>query len=361
MTSLASPLYPLKLPPSFRERIWGARDLSPFFGRQEKPVGEAWYSFEENRIANGPLQGRSLGEVLERYRPQLMGRSHAPLSLRRRSPGETPGSETGNAKPYFPILTKLLFTSRAPSVQVHPDDAYALANEGGPGKTELWYVVAAKPGASMALGLRQEWSREDLRRAAESGEIEKNLNWVEVRAGQMFFIPAGTIHAAGPGLVFYEVQQNSDLTYRLYDFGRLGSDGKPRDLHIDQAAQVSEIKARPRATTPFRFPAGAWRRELLTACSHFAVERLGWKDGFDYPEGRTGVELLMFLEGGGEIGGQEYRPGDCYLLPAESLPLRVEPSVPTKAVRTYVPDLDLLRAELQGHQAGEDHIQRLLA
>ena len=107
MTSLASPLYPLKLPPSFRERIWGARDLSPFFGRQEKPVGEAWYSFEENRIANGPLQGRSLGEVLERYRPQLMGRSHAPLSLRRRSPGETPGSETGET--LFPYSYKVAF------------------------------------------------------------------------------------------------------------------------------------------------------------------------------------------------------------------------------------------------------------
>ena len=361
MTSLASPLYPLKLPPSFRERLWGARDLSPFFGRQEKPVGEAWYSFEENRIANGPLQGRSLGEVLERYGPQLMGRSYTPLPLRRRSAGETPDNKTSSAKPYFPILTKLLFTSRVLSVQVHPGDAYALANESGPGKTELWYVLDAKPGASMALGLRQEWSRDDLRRAAESGEIEKNLNWVEVRAGQVFFIPPGTIHAAGPGLVFYEVQQNSDLTYRLYDFGRLGSDGKPRDLHIDQAAQVSEMEARPRAATPFRFPAGAWRRELLTACSHFAVERLGWKDGFDYPTGRTGVELLMFLEGDGGIGGEEYRPGDSYLLPAESLPLRVEPSAPTEAVRTYVPDLALLRAELQGHQAREDHIQRLLA
>ena len=364
-------LYPLKLPPSFRERIWGAQDLAPFFGRRDDPVGEVWYSFEENRIANGPIEGRPLGEVLEQYGPRLMGASFTPKPLRRRSAGqapknevpgsESPDSEAAASQPYFPILTKLLFTSRVLSVQVHPDDVYALEHEGGPGKTEMWYVVDAKPGATIAVGLKEPLCADDLRRAAASGEIEKHLNWLNVGVGDVVFIPPGTIHAVGPGLVFYEVQQNSDLTYRLYDFGRLGSDGKPRELHVDQAAKVVKPEARPGPIKPFRFPTGACRRELLTACSHFAVERLGWERAFEYSTEGAGAELLMFIEGHGSFGGEPYRSGDCYLLPAESSPPAVEPSTATEVVRSYVPNLDALREELRRHQATEEDMQRLLA
>ena len=360
------PLYPLKLSPSFRERIWGSRDLAPFFGRRDDPVGEVWYSFEENRIANGPLEGRSLGEVLEQYGPRLMGESFTPMALQRRSAGEAPtGAGTnggeGATRAYFPILTKLLFTSRVLSVQVHPDDAYALEHEGGPGKTEMWYVVDAKPGATIAIGLKEPLGADDLRRAAESGEIEKHLNWLEAQAGDVVFIPPGTIHAIGPGLVFYEVQQNSDLTYRLYDFGRLGSDGKPRELHVDRAVEVVVPGARPGTIKPFRFPPGAYRRELLTACSHFAVERLAWEHAFEYPSEHAGAELLMFLEGHGSFGGEPYRPGDCYLLSAELSAPAIGPSTATEAVRSYVPNLDGLREELRRHQATEEDMQRLLA
>ena len=161
--------------------------------------------------------------------------------------------------------------------------------------------------------------------------------------------------------MFYEVQQNSDLTYRLYDFGRLGSDGKPRELHVDQAAKVVKPEARPGPITPFRFPTGACRRELLTACSHFAVERLGWEHAFEYPNQRASAELLMFLQGHGSFGEEPYRPGDCYLLPAESSPPAVEPSTATEVVRSYVPNLVDLRQELRRHEATEEDMQRLLA
>ena len=295
-----------------------------------------------------------------------MGESFTRKGLRRRSAGEaldseTPDSEAAASRPYFPILTKLLFTSRVLSVQVHPDDAYALEHEGGPGKTEMWYVVDAKPGATIAVGLKQPLRADDLRRAAASGEIEKHLNWLNVGVGDVVFIPPGTIHSVGPGLVFYEVQQNSDLTYRLYDFGRLGSDGKPRELHVDQAAKVVKPEARPGPITPFRFPTGACRRELLTACSHFAVERLGWEHAFEYPNQRASAELLMFLQGHGSFGEEPYRPGDCYLLPAESSPPAVEPSTATEVVRSYVPNLVDLRQELRRHEATEEDMQRLLA
>ena len=345
MTLLHPPLYPLKLPPSFRERIWGSRDLSPFFGRQQRPVGEAWYSFEENVIANGPLQGWTLGEVLNQYGPRLMGASYQPAGLRRRSAGEGP-DDAGGPKPYFPILTKLLFTTQVLSVQVHPDDSYALEHEGGPGKTEMWYIVDAKPGAKIALGLSQDLSATELRRAAETGEIEQHLNWIEAKAGQTFFVPPGTIHALGPGLVLYEVQQNSDLTYRLYDFGRLGTDGRPRELHIEQAVQVARQAVQLEAVSPFRFPAETGQRELLAACSYFAVERLVWEDTVDYPGGRDFAELLMFLEGQGRIGTEGYQTGDCFLLPSERSSLRLDPAGITTAVRSYVPDLAGLQADL---------------
>ena len=360
--SLSHPrLYPLKLPPSFRERIWGAHDLAPFYGPRADPIGEVWYSFEENRIENGPLAGHSLGEVIEKYGPRLMGESFAPRPLQCRSVGQASDSDAATSQPYFPILTKLLFTSRVLSVQVHPDDAYALAQEGGPGKAEMWYVVDANPGTTIALGLKEPLYADDLRRAAESGEIEKHLNWVEVGLGDVVFIPPGTIHAVGPGLVFYEVQQNSDLTYRLYDFDRLGSDGKPRELHIDQAAKVADPESQPRRIKPFRFQVGEYSRELLTACPHFAVERLGWERTFEYPDKRVGAELLMFLAGNGAFGAEPYRPGDCYLLPVESAATAVEPSAPTEAIRAYLPDLDTLRDELRHHQATEADVQRLLA
>jgi mannose-6-phosphate isomerase len=325
-------IYPLRLPPSFRERIWGSYDLAPVFGRQEKKIGEVWYSFDENVIANGPLRGKSLREVIQGHGPVLMGTAREGSS--------------------FPILAKLLFTSDRLSVQVHPKDDYALATEGSPGKTEMWHVVAAEPGAAVALGLTAKLSPDELRRTAESGEIESYLNWVEVRSGHSIFVPAGTLHAIGPGLVLCEIQQSSDLTYRFHDFGRLDAYGQPRELHIDKAVEVTEQKTHPGPISPVRLPGGDYVRELLVDCPYFTVERWAWERAIKYPHHPDHADLLIFLRGEGRIGGHPYSPGDAYLVPAGLQGFTLMPSSPSEVIASYVPDLDVVRAELSA--AGAD-------
>lgn len=362
-------LYPLKLPASLRPKIWGRRDLSPIFPEQHEEIGEAWFSFEENRIANGPFSGQTLGELVERLGRRLMGSSYEPSALRRRSAGE--GDQPGKPAPqfYFPLLTKLLFTSQNLSVQVHPGDAYAMTREGGPGKTEMWYIVDAKPGAQLVLGLTREMSRVELGRAAASGDIEKELNWVTVEKGQTLFIAPGTLHTIGAGLVICEIQQNSDLTYRFYDFGRKGPDGKPRPLHIEQATVVTRQQQHPGALTPFRFPAdpssaAGFRRELLAACRYFAAERLSWPAELHYKPDPTRFQLLIFLEGRGSLTGQgwesaEYKPGEAYLIPAECEPFELQAELPSVAIRGYVPDLTKLRDEATSAGAANEQLEPL--
>lgn len=351
-----TPLYPLKLPASLRPKIWGARDLRPIYPVQDEEIGEAWFSFEENPIANGPFSGQTLGELVERLGRRLMGSSYEPSSLRRRSAGDADRAPDQSPQFYFPVLSKLLFTSQKLSVQVHPDDAYAMTREGGPGKTEMWYIVDAKPNAKLVLGLTREMSRVELSRAAASGEIEKDLNWVPVEKGQTIFITPGTLHTIGPGITICEIQQNSDLTYRFYDFGRKGSDGKPRPLHIEQASVVTIQTPHPGPLAPFRFPASTdggvtCERELLAACRYFAAERLSWSGDSPYNPDPARFHLLIFLEGAGTLAGRNwekaaYKPGEAYLIPAECPPFQLVAESPSVAIRAYVPSLPKLRDEV---------------
>jgi mannose-6-phosphate isomerase len=389
-------LYPLQLPASLRPKIWGRRDLSPIFPEQNEEIGEAWYSFEENTIANGPFAGQTLGELVERLGPRLMGSSYQPSSLRRRSAGEGERHGEPSSRFYFPLLSKLLFTSQHLSVQVHPDDAYAMAVEGGPGKTEMWHIIDAKPGAKLVVGLTRQMSRAELCRAAASGEIEKDLNWVPVEKGQTLFIAPGTLHTIGAGLVICEIQQNSDLTYRFYDFGRCGTDGKPRPLHIEQAAKVTRQEARPGPLAPFRFPANPnratrFQRELLAVCGYFAAERLSLSGESLYEPDPERFHLLIFLEGSGalEAGASmsnrtletnrtvestagssrapsenswdrgDYKPGDAYLIPAECEPFQWHAKSATVALRSYVPDLAALRDEVKATGASSEQFEAL--
>ena len=311
-----------------------------------------------------------------------MGPRYRPGSFGRRSASEEPAA--GNAAPraHFPILAKLLFTADQLSVQVHPDDDYALTHEGGPGKTEAWYVAAAEPGARIALGLKEDLSSDQLRHAAETGEIIKHLNWIEVRPGDAFFVPPGTVHALGPGLVICEVQQNSDLTYRLYDYGRAGADGKPRLLHLDQAVAVARIDSHPVAASPVAFSQSRAyaKRELLAACRYFAIERITWERPAGYNLAGDNAELLIVLDGRGQIRSTEdgsadspssddrtpsgwseaFAPGDAFLLPCELADFDVRPEAGTVAIRGYVPDLQELEAALRQSGATEDRIGTLL-
>ncbi len=330
-------MYPLRLAPSWREKIWGSTNLEPLFGERTRRIGEVWYTFEENTITNGPWAGQTLAELMARLGASLMGTAFHPSRLRRRSAGEATHTGPTVAESYFPILVKFLFTSDKLSVQVHPDDAYALEHEDGPGKTEMWYVLRADPGAAIALGLTELLSREQLRQAALGGEIARYLNWVPVEPEDAIFSPPGTLHSIGAGLALCEVQQNSDLTYRFYDFGRLGDDGRPRPLHIDCAVEVTELADHPGPERPASFSRNGLEGETLVVCDYFAVERLRFARGLEYVPEPARMHLLIILEGRGTLGGEPYEPGDVYLVPAALAPFDCTPAEPTVALRAYVP------------------------
>ncbi len=271
MSTPASGATPAPLRPSFREKIWGSTRLEPWYPNRDVQIGEIWFESDEQ----------------------------------------------------LPILVKLLFTSDRLSVQVHPDDAYAGANEGCRGKTEMWHILRADPGAQIAIGLRESITPARLREAAISGEIEHLLKWTEVRPGDTIFIPAGTIHAIGPGLAICEIQQFSDVTYRLYDYGR------PRELHLDKACAVSLLNPyRPPVDVPDGF---------LAHCPYFATKQVQFERVSEYRPGAPGFELLIFLEGAGWIGGRPYRCGEVWHAPAGAGPFTIAPSAPTRALVTFVP------------------------
>ncbi|MGH9680383.1 MAG: class I mannose-6-phosphate isomerase, partial [Candidatus Acidiferrales bacterium] len=210
---------PARLVPIFVPRIWGARDLAPLFpgrGREPEPIGEAWLTGNECLFATGEFAGRPLGEVW----PTL--------------PKEWTGTRLAGL-PRMPLLVKFIFPEEKLSVQVHPDDVYAEEHEaaaGGAGKTEMWYVIRAREGAELLVGLHPNVTRESFQRAIIDGTVEDCLTHVPVRAGDAVFVPAGTAHTICPGVMLCEIQQHSDITYRVFDYNRIAADGKPRALHI---------------------------------------------------------------------------------------------------------------------------------
>lgn len=228
-------LYPFKLHPSLHVKVWGGRQLSSVMKKplpSEEPYGEAWELHDSCTIANGALEGQSLAEVLRAYGTELIGTNNDP------SDG-------------FPLLAKLLDASDWLSIQVHPDDAQAKELEGDPrGKTEAWIVLSAGENARLVIGVQPGTSRDVMAQAIRDNRLEDYIVYSDVQAGDVLYIPANTVHAIGPGLLIYEIQQSSDITYRLYDWGRMGLDGKPRDLHINKGVAVSNVDFLPVVTHP---------------------------------------------------------------------------------------------------------------
>lgn len=219
-------LYPLKFKPRFKERIWGGNALKTLLGKdipEGKPIGESWeisaVQGDVSVVAEGPLKGNSLQELIEIYMGDLVGDGVY----------EKYGIE-------FPLLIKFIDARDDLSIQVHPDDDLAFVRHDSYGKTEMWYILEAEPGAALYMGFNREVSPQEYMDAAQSGDITGLLNRVEVEAGQAFFIPAGTIHAIGKGIVLAEIQQTSDITYRVYDYGRTDEHGNQRELHTELAA-----------------------------------------------------------------------------------------------------------------------------
>jgi len=323
---------PARLAPIFVPRIWGTRDLSVLFpnrGRESEAIGEAWLTGNECAFATGEFAGRSLGDVW----PAL--------------PVEWTGTRL-TGLPRIPLLVKFIFPEDNLSVQVHPDDVYAERHEsatGGVGKTEMWYVVSARAGAELRVGLRPGVTRDSFQRAIADGTVEDCLARVPARAGDAVFVPAGTAHTICPGVMLCEIQQHSDITYRVFDYNRVGADGKPRALHIRQALNVMQFGEQSGGLCePVRITRGATTETYYAACRHFATERWEFGERIAAVTSPEHFDLLIFLQGTGRIefagGSEPYGPAEVWLLPASLGAYQLAPAAPSMLLRTYVPDLN---------------------
>jgi mannose-6-phosphate isomerase len=300
-----------RIEPIFSPRIWGSRSLAPLFPDKTnlaEPIGEAWLTGVDCRIACGPFVGKKLGEAW------------------REMPAEWRGSRLASCID-FPVLVKFIFPKDKLSIQVHPDDAYAAAHEqaaGGRGKTEMWHAVSAERGAQALIGLKAGVGKREFCDALNSDRLEELFETHPVQAGDTFFIPAGTPHTMGPGMVIFEVQEYSDLTYRVYDYGRVDANGKPREIHIEKALDVIKFGAPPlhafRPDVPMD-EIGASPVYYLAVCRHFAVQK--WeldRLGARVTTEATRFELLIVLKGNGVLqwrgGEQSFKCGETWFLPA---------------------------------------------
>lgn len=256
---MREPLYPYALHPKLAPAIWGGDALLSTYGKHADvapPIGESWECWDDNKVINGPLRGKTLAELRAELTTELTG------SIDPNRP--------------FPVLTKIIDAHEALSVQVHPDDAYAQRVEHQPnGKTECWLVLAADPGAQIVLGWTRDTTREEYERRVADGTLAEILRRVPVHPGDVFYLPAGTLHAIGAGIQVFETQQTSDLTYRIFDWNRVGADGRPRELHVAKAGDVLDFGASSRSAIQTLDIAGdGGERALLIGAKNFAVERV---------------------------------------------------------------------------------------
>jgi mannose-6-phosphate isomerase len=275
----------LRLTPRFHARVWGGQRLRP----ADPPIGEAWVVHEENPIEEGPVAGRTLAEVAAEYGADLLGER-----VVRASGGR------------FPLLIKLLDTADWLSLQVHPDDEQARRLEGPAhlGKTEAWHFLEAEPGARVIFGLRPGVGREALAEAIRSGTILDLVRYHPVQVGETLFTPAGTIHALGPGLLLYEVQQTSDITYRVFDWNRPQTAG--RALHIEQSLAVADPAAGGRATPPPSV--GDGQRAEVAACPFFTLDVIAARTrSVSLDTGGESFHILTAIDGAALVEGRGWR------------------------------------------------------
>lgn len=302
------------LSPAFKDYLWGGTRLRDDY---HKPcslpkVAESWelstHPDGQSTISGGQFDGLTLSDYLAQN-PQALG-THC------------------QAFENFPVLIKFIDAKQPLSIQVHPSDEYALEVEHQYGKTEMWYVMDAEPGAFLYFGVNQELAPEELRRRIEDNTVEQVLHKAPVHPGDVFFIPSGTIHAIGAGILICEIQQNSNCTYRVYDYGRLGADGKPRELHVEKALAVSRLTPSDPAekqAAPQAVPGGEITR--LASCKYFTTDRIRVDSALTLSAGPESFLSLVVMEGSGTAAGPEntveFRPGDSLFVPAASGEIQV--------------------------------------
>jgi mannose-6-phosphate isomerase len=310
-------LAPFRIAPMFVSRVWGYQDLHPWYDRVAepgKPIGEVWLTGDECVVDSGPHAGQTLGGLFERLPQALQGAS---------APG------TGS-----PLLLKVIFAREKLSVQVHPDDKMAQKYGQPRGKTECWYALSADPGAEVAAGLKPGVTLEKIKEGIHAGTLEESLNLVPVATGDMILVDAGTVHAIWPGSILLETQQNSDITYRMYDYGR------PRELHIEKSLEAVRLATHSGkvASKPLK------DRTILVDAEYFRVERLpvaGTRSSSSLAgEGEpvAGLSYLFAAAGTGRIAGPDFEPVE---LPARGI-MAVPATSPAFAVEN-LGGLDLIR------------------
>lgn len=280
----------VKLQPATKDYIWGGSKLKQW-GKisSSEHIAECWeLSFNPDGaslIASGVNAGRLLKDVATKEDLGLL-----PAAFQ-----------------FFPVLIKLIDAQSNLSVQVHPSDAFALKNEGQYGKTEMWYVIENAPDAGLYIGFKRQTSEKEVRQAIAEDTLCDLLHFVKVHPGEVYFIPSGTVHAIGGGVTLLEIQQNSTLTYRLYDYHRLGKDGKPRELHVEKALKVLDYG--PYNPPKFVYP-------LIGKCAYFAVYEKEGKTGDFIQAPTTSFASVNFVSGVGTLASLPFKKGDTFFLPA---------------------------------------------
>jgi mannose-6-phosphate isomerase len=308
---------PITFEPLFAERVWGGRRLESLYGKKlppGPPIGESWEIVdrepEQSVVASGPFAGLTLHELWTEHRAAVFGK-------------------TPSNNPRFPLLFKLLDAKDRLSVQVHPPAAVATKLRGEP-KTEMWYFLDCEEGSEIYAGLKKGVTRGEFAKALDEGNVGEKIHSIRVRAGDAIFIPSGRLHAIGAGNVIFEVQQNSDTTYRVFDWNRAGLDGKPRALHIPESLESTDF-------SDFEPGLAAQAGEIVVACEYFRVEK--WR--LETPRRAVGNDqFAIFTCVGGvvECGGAKFKPGDFFLVPAGAAGLDLRPLGGAATVlRTTIP------------------------
>jgi len=327
-------LYPLLTERRLMQPIWGGTQLATWLGLpapHPERLGESWQVYDANPILNGPLAGQTLAQATQQHGAALVGTRTI----------EQYGAD-------FPLLAKFIDAADRLSIQVHPDDTYAHRHEaetGFHGKTEAWYILHAAPGANVIYGLERSTNRDEFTAAVEAGTVETLLHRVPVRAGDVIFVPAGTVHAIEAGIMLFEIQQKSDLTYRVYDYGRRDAKtGQPRELHLRKALDVMDTAPAPRAAIP-PLPLSE-SRELLIACPFFALERWTLDGAHTLTSDPGTFDIWTLIEGDATLqwpdGRMALKCGDSVVIPATLGDYTLRPDAQATTVphmlRVYVPN-----------------------
>jgi mannose-6-phosphate isomerase len=306
---MSSGLYPVKMAPAFKDYIWGGDKLIKEWGKDcpFEIAAESWeLSGHKNGLSiakNGNLKGLNLNEIIEKWGKACLGDKSKDCDR-------------------FPILIKFLDSKQKLSIQVHPDDEYAMRVEGEFGKTEMWYVAGANEGSGILCGFKNDISRDEFKKRITDNTLTDALNFIPVKKGDVFFISPGTVHAICEGTIIAEIQQNSDITYRVYDYGRVSFDGKPRELHIEKALNVSRLTGENYNGKPLGEPQAhdGYNKTLLTQCKYFTVFELNICESCKLEATRETFNAITFVEGEGKIcwenNFESFKKGDTFFVPA---------------------------------------------